>query len=353
MNSVDKNLTPFKWLLLILSVAVVTVGCGSAAEGPQARSAADEPEPEPQIVIPEDPHLLLPASCFGALSIDLKALRSSSVFQNYTKKIATDLNQMEKRVADYIVEQTDRLVVGLVLRSKKSKKKPYSVVIGRGDFDVKKLLDIIKELSATDQAKGLNPVTKSKPQEGRFSVFLDDGEIQGLILDNRTIMVADIKLIPDVLDLLTDRDIPRFVNSKLYKRINPHVALGQGGLSMIASAPNPVKKKIIGRKKAGSIFAKYESALQSIQAGGVRVDLNSDVNIEVVAETASRDHPQTIVNMINGLLFIGRIAIDDPVFSALADQLSTRVNGLFVHVKLRATEQQVSHMIEIAEERAK
>jgi len=243
MDRVERNFKPSKWSLLLLALAVYSVGCGGATEAAQTRSATDvsEPKPEPVIVVPEDPHLLLPESCFAAISIDLAALRSSPIFRNYTEKVAADLNQTEKRVADYIVEHTDRLVVGLVLRSKRSSKKPYSVVIGRGDFDRQQLLDIIKELSTTERASGLKPVTNSKDQKGRFSVFLDDGEIQGLILDNRTIMVADTKLTPDVLDLLTDRDLPRFVDSKLYKRINPHIALGQSGLSTIAEAPKPVK----------------------------------------------------------------------------------------------------------------
>lgn len=355
MDYIDRKLISNKWLLLIVLIAVISTDCGGASEGPQALSPADDNATEsvPQIIVPEDPHLLLPVNCFGAMSIDLKELRSSSVFRDYTQRIATDLSQTEKRVADFIIEQTDRLVVGMVLRSKKSKKKPYSVVIGRGDFDQPQLLSIINKLSVTNRAYGIKPIAKAKPKEGQFSVFLDDGEIQGLILDSHTILVADIKLVPEVLDLLTDRDVPRFINSKLYKRITPQIALGQGGLSMIASAPNPMKKRIMGRKKAGSIFAKYESALQSIQAGGVRLDLNSGVDVKVVAETASKDHPQTIINMINGLIFIGRIAIDDPVYNALADQLGTRVDGVYVHLKLRATEEQVKHMVEIAKERVK
>ncbi len=75
--------------------------------------------------------------------------------------------------------------------------------------------------------------------------------------------------------------------------------------------------------------------------------------IEVFANhAASHDHLQAIVNIIDGLKFIGRIAIDDPAFSAFADRLSTRIDGVYIHLKLHATEQQVSHMIRIAEERA-
>ncbi|MBN1654779.1 MAG: hypothetical protein JXA30_13490 [Deltaproteobacteria bacterium] len=352
--NVVKNDIFFLRCSLCIFLAAVWIGCGGAKEAVRTQSQPDarQTEKEPEITIPEDPHRLLPASCFGALSIDVDAVSASPIFQSYLEEISIDLNQAEKHIVRYIVEHTDRLVIGLVLRSKKSNKKPYSIVIGRGDFDMPRFLSLVKEFAATNQSSGVTHAGDAETRKGRFPVFFDDGEIQGLVLDSHTIMIADNKLIPDVLDLLVDHDLPRFIDSDLYKRITPHVTLGQGGLSFVSSAPNPVKKKFMRQKKTDNIFAKYERALESIQAGGMRLDLNAEINAKIVLETASPDHPQTIIGMINGLLFVGRIAIDDPVFNQVANQLSTDVNGLFVNLKIHATREQLSRLIEIANKRS-
>jgi hypothetical protein len=340
--------------LIFLALNAMALGCGGApsqAKPPQA-SETDHETATPEIVVPDDPHLLLPASCFGAISINLDVLRPSAFFRTYMEEVSADQSDAEKRVANYIIEHAHTLAIGLVQRSKHPNAKPLGVFIGRGDFDMPRLLSLLNDLSATKRTSGMQQLKEPLPRDGKFPIFFDDGKVQGLILDNKTVLVADIEIIPEVLDLLTDRDVPRFVNSDLYKRMSPHIALGQSGLTVISSLPTSIKNKIVHRKKANSFFANYEQALQSIKSAAIRVNLAGGVDVELIAETASSDSPQIIVDTINGLILIGKIAINDPVLRALADQFSTRIDGLFLHLNVHATEQQITKIIEISKQRS-
>jgi hypothetical protein len=354
MIAIEKFFVRITWSLIYVALSAIALGCGGASgqAKPQKASEARHEAAESEIAIPDNPHLLLPASCFGAISINLDALRPSAIFKSYIEEVSADRSDADKRVANYIIEQAHTLVIGLVQRPKNPNAKPLSVLIGRGDFDVPRLLNLLNDLSAENKTHGMRSVKEPHPRDGKFPIFFDDGKTQGLILDSKTVLVADIEMIPEVLDLLTDRDVPRFINSDLYKRMSPHIALGRSGLTVVSSLPTPIKNKIVRGKKAFSFFTKYEQAFRSIKSTGMRLSVTDGVEMELIAETTSRDSPQIIVDTINGLVLIGRIAINDPTLRALADQFSTRIDGLFLRLNVHATEQQVAKIIEFSKQRS-
>lgn len=331
------------------------VGCGGTVKQVKSdnSSSPQKSQEEVSINIPDDPSQLLPAGCFGIATIDIPTLTKWPAFQNYMNLIEEDLSTPDKRIGDFILDNTQQVVVGVVSSEDSVNKYGY-ILIMQGNYDISILSHVIDELKSNNKGQGLKQPTIFEPtKDGSFPEFLDDGKLKGIVVSSQLIVIANHELVPQIVELLMAKDIPRFVDSDTYKRIYARISTKKSALTVVTSTPDSLKSQAKPTHDSKSPFAKYSQVLDNIRAFGLAIDLENNVQIQLTAETSFAKQAKDLISMMNGLRFVAKIAVDDPSFHTLIDQLEINQNGVYVDFNLAANHQQIEELVKLIKDKTK
>lgn len=323
-------------VLFLTLLAVAALGCGGA-QREKTSATAEVPTRPP---IPSDPTLLLPKECFGAVFVDVEAIRGSKLIDPKSAMDDGRLSAAQRRLADYLYEHATTAALCLAKVSDKGRERQDASVILRGQFDAATLRTLTKDLSIGDPE-----AASAKEYRGYPQLFLSD-QAQALVLDEHTLMVANRTLTPSVLSAAEGVESARFVGSELYRKLNNYAGFGQCTLCGAMALPENVKSRVTRRSSSHSLLRKYVEIVNGITTAGLRIDLkNEQLEAALVLETSAADHPAVLGEALKGMIMVGKFVYQDDAFSTVADNLKVSSEGLIMRIKTHATLKQTVRLI--------
>jgi len=334
-----------RYIFGFLLVIPVT-GCGARGEKPRAESAAEQKSQRPQI--PADPMLMLPAECFGAAFVDIEAIRNSKLIDPQNNLAEGELTPAQKKFADYLFEHSSTAALCGVKTESDDRREPDAVIAIKGKYSRAEVESLSQALAADDPNDDIfGPDRTSANQSAGYRQLFKTGRSQAYLLDETTLIFAGSALVSKVFTAMEGARSSRFVDSALYQKLNGFS--GFSGCAFCGSMvlPSDVKKKVSRRSSRSSLLKKYTEIVNGITVAGGRLELTPDLQVSIILETSSPDHPPTLGEALKGLLMLGKFLYQDATFSAVADQVNVSSEGLIARIHARATREQVARLIDL------
>lgn len=339
---------------LVFAVITCTYGCG-ASQSQKSTDVAENTElSKKRVPIPTDLMLLMPKDCYGAVYVNMRTLRSNRTLADQLQQVDRELNSPQKRMAEYLFQNADAAAVCMANPTGPKGERPSNfAVVLRGNFDAAKLDSLAKELATKGNIPGVKPApdNNANEQNGYKRLFVS-GQANGLVLDEHTLLVASRDLTSKVLDAAEGKEASRFVETALYRKLNPYAGFGQCAFCGAVALPAKIKDRAAGRSSPGGLFRKYSEAIRGITSTALRIDFKSTVDVGLVIETASAEHASLLADAVWGIIAIGKLAFNDPSFSAVASQTTVTTEGALVRLQASATEQQAARIVALFDEKA-
>lgn len=355
--SLSRTALGFPAAACIAFFIVAATGCGGAQRPDTESPRTAEKRPTlPALDIPSDPFQLLPAECFAGALLDVRAYRESDLYQAHGEPTGAELNPAYQRLLQYFLDQTESAALGVARDEKRpGKSRQHTVLILRGDYELVGILALLADLARGGRVEGLkSPGQEDEGGKGSFLEFYADRKSQGLILDEKTIVLSSRKLMPSVLEIAARPDsADRFASSELYRSMGEHAGFGRSLLSLVFSLEAGMADAMKNSSPAPSLFAKYDEAVRNITGVGASVALSDGIQLDAVAATTSDKYPPRLVELTNALIFAIGLIQQDKDFKQVVDAIHIKAEGKLVRASLHASEQQLLDLVEKIEVKVK
>lgn len=248
------------------------------------------------------------------------------------------LDEFEEKAATYgfNMRQIQSIAVGVSINQQKSSDSTFCAII-TGGFDREKILSAIA--SKPDKVS-----IESEEYQGRTIYLLTDKEkqadklaassgisaakvgekIAATFLNSQTVAFGTLDKVKDSIDIQNGKQTGVTSNQQLSNYIN----LTNRSAILRFAAVVPEKKKSANESKKstgqddGSPFGNVEKLLDAVQGAHGSLDFATGVQLETTALIRSESEAKQISDGLNGLLFLGRSALQgDPKQASLAKVL--------------------------------
>ncbi len=284
--------------------------------------------PNSDVVVLVDINKFLGTKLFNSL---LNNQKSRKEFQEFEEKAA---------IYGFNMRQIQSVAVGVNLNQQKADDSKFCAVV-TGGFDREKILSSIaaspdkvtiesEEYQGrtvyllTDKEKQANKLAASSGVKGAKI----DEKIAVTFLNSQTLSIGTLDRVKDSIDVQNGKQVSVTSNQQMNNYINTTSTTAI--FRFAAIIPEKQKSATSGNKSVGakaaanddSPFGNPEKLLEAVQSAYGSVDFATGVQLETTALIRSESEAKQISDALNGLLFLGRSALQgDPKQTSLAKML--------------------------------